>query len=423
MSRLPNLFYAQSGGMTAVINTTAAAVAQAARRHRDRIGRVYAGENGIMGALQEAMVDLSRESDAALDALGHTPGGAFGSSRFALGTPTSHPHHYARIIDVFRAHDIRWFLYNGGGGSAGTSLHVANAARAAGYPLSVIHLPKTVDNDLAHTDFSPGFGCVAKYTAVSAQEAALDVASMCRTSTQVFVMEVMGRHAGWIAAASALAQKPDGSSAPQVILFPEVAFDEARFLAAVAQAVASDGYCVVVTAEGLAVNNPLLATESVIAADHGKDLLNVHTGKAAPYLAALVGQRLGLRCHFAVSDYLQRSARHIASAVDVDAARRVGEAAVDMALAGADRVMVSLQRKGVRKTGWDVVPVPLEKVIGKEVCLPRRFIRRDGFGITAACRDYLLPLIQGEDYPPYHLGLPQYATLKKIAVKRKLPPL
>lgn len=426
MSRRPalsNLFYAQSGGMTAVINATAAAVALAARNHPDRIGRVYAGENGILGALQEELLDLSRESTAALEALRYTPGGAFGSSRFALGTPASHPQHYARIIDVLRAHDIRWFLYNGGGGSAGTSLHVANAARAAGYPLSVIHLPKTVDNDMAQTDFSPGFGSVAKYTAVSTREAARDVASMCRTSTQVFVMEVMGRHAGWIAAASALAQE-DGEGAPHVILFPEVAFDEARFLAAVERAVAKDGYCVVVTAEGLAVNNPLVPAEPVIAArDHGKDLLNVHTGKAAPYLAALVSERLGLRCHFAVSDYLQRSARHIASAVDVEAAWQVGEAAVAMALAGADRVMVSLQRRSGRTTAWDVVPVPLAKVIGKEVCLPRRFIRRDGFGITDACRQYLLPLIQGEDYPPYRHGLPHYPVLKRIAVKRKLPPL
>ena len=279
MSRLTNIFYAKSGGITAVINATAAAVALTARNHPERIGKVYAGENGIMGALEEAMVDLSRESDAALNALRYTPGGAFGSSRFALGTPASHPQHYARIIDVFRAHNIRWFLYNGGGGSAGTSMHIANAARQAGYPLAVIHLPKTVDNDLAQTDFSPGFGSVAKYTAVSTHEAALDVASMCRTSTQVFVMEVMGRHAGWIAASSALAQQ-DGTGAPHIILFPEIAFNEARFLAAVERAVASDGYCVVVTAEGLAVNNPMVDTESVIATTgHGKDKLNVHTGK------------------------------------------------------------------------------------------------------------------------------------------------
>lgn len=424
MSVLPNLFYAQSGGMTAVINATAAGVVQTARRHRDRIGRVYAGENGILGALEEAMLDVSREREATLAALRYTPGGAFGSSRFALGTPTSHPHHYARMIDVFRAHNIRWFLYNGGGGSAGTSLHVANAARAARYPLSVIHLPKTVDNDMALTDFSPGFGSVAKYTAVSTREAALDVASMCRTSTQVFVMEVMGRHTGWIAAASALAQEENGCGAPHIILFPEVTFDEARFLAAVKQTVATAGYCVVVTAEGLAVNNPVVSSPGAALdmGEHGKDRLNVHTGKAAPFLAALVSQQLGLRCHFAVSDYLQRSARHIASAVDVDAAWRAGEAAVELALTGADRVMVSLQRKGARKVSWDMTSVALEKVAGKEVGLPKRFIRGDGFGITAACRDYLLPLIQGEDYPPYQQGMPQYAVLKKYAVTKKLLP-
>ena len=420
MSRLPNLFYAQSGGMTAVINATAAGVVYTARLHRDRIGRVYAGENGIMGALQENLLDLSRESETAIRDLRHTPGGAFGSSRFALGTPASHPQHYARLIDVFRAHNIRWFLYNGGGGSAGTSLHVANAARAAGYPLSVIHLPKTVDNDMAHTDFSPGFGSVAKYTAISTREAALDVVSMCRTSTQVFVMEVMGRHAGWIAAASALAQE-GSTGAPHIILFPEVAFDQEKFLAAVQKAVAADGFCVVVTAEGLAVNNPDVGEHVRMPADHGMDLLNVHTGKAAPYIAALVERRLQFRCHFAVSDYLQRSARHIASAVDVDAAWRVGEAAVTMALAGEDRVMASLQRNEGRRAQWKIVPVPLEKVVGKEVCLPRRFISRDGFGITEACREYLQPLIVGEDYPPYQNGLPCIAKLKRIRVGKKLP--
>ncbi|MFP5430568.1 MAG: 6-phosphofructokinase [Gammaproteobacteria bacterium] len=420
-SALPNLFYAQSGGMTAVINTTAVAVAQAARRYPERIGRVYAGENGIMGALEEAMIDLSRESPSAMVRLSHTPGGAFGSSRFALGTPESHPHHYQRILDVFRAHNIRWFLYNGGGGSAGTSLHVANAARAAGYPLTVIHLPKTVDNDLAATDFSPGFGSVAKYTAVSTREAALDVMSMCRTSTQVFVMEVMGRHAGWIAASAGLAQV-DGQGAPHIILFPEVAFDEARFLAAVSAAVARDGFCVVVTAEGLAVNNPQVrVADEIVTADHGKDRLNVHTGKAAPYLAALVGQRLGFRCHFAVSDYLQRSARHIASSVDVAAAWQVGEAAVDLAVAGHDRVMVALERRPGRQPVWETVAVPLSRVARREVCVPRRFIRRDGFGITEACRDYLLPLIHGEDYPPYRDGLPLLAPLKRQRVVRLLP--
>jgi len=426
MPRLPNLFYAQSGGMTAVINATAAGVMQAARQHRDRIGRVYAGEYGIMGALFEELFDLSRESASTIAALRHTPGGAFGSSRYALGTPESHPQHYARILEVFRAHDIRWFLYNGGGGSAGTSLHIANAAQQAGYPLSVIHLPKTVDNDMALTDFAPGFGSVAKYTAVSVREAALDVASMCATSTQVFVMEVMGRHAGWIAAASALAQE-GGAGAPHLILFPEVPFDQDAFLKKVKETVAAEGFCVVVTAEGLAVNNPLVDENAVIQADHGKDRLNVHTGNAAPYIARLIEARLHMRCHFAVSDYLQRSARHIASAMDVDAAWRVGFSAVEMALVGENRVMAGLQRQSSARdvhgddVRWDIVSQPLGRVVRKEVCLPRRYIRRDGFGITEACRAYLLPLIQGEDYPPYTNGLPQHAVLKRIRVKKKLP--
>lgn len=431
MSRLPNLFYAQSGGMTAVINASAAGVMQAARQQRDRIGRVYAGENGIMGALLEELFDLSRESAASIAALRGTPGGAFGSSRYALGTPESHPQHYARILDVFRAHDIRWFLYNGGGGSAGTCLHVANAAKQAGYPLSVIHIPKTVDNDLACTDFSPGFGSVAKYTAVSVREAALDVASMCATSTQVFVMEVMGRHAGWIAAASALAQE-NGQGPPHLILFPEVPFAQDVFLEKVKGIVAAEGFCVVVAAEGLAVHNPLVNASAVQQADHGKDRLNVHTGNAAPFIARLIETHLHMRCHFAVSDYLQRSARHIASATDVDAAWRVGLAAVEMALAGEDRVMAALQRRSTARdmpwdyvyrndVHWDIIAQPLRRVVGKEVCLPRRYIRRDGFGITAACRAHLLPLIQGEDYPPYSNGLPRHAVLKRVKAQKQLP--
>jgi len=338
--RRPNLFYAQSGGVTAVINASAAGVLGAARQHRDRIGRVYAGENGILGALEEELFDLSKAGVAAMAALRQSPGSAFGSSRYPLGTPESHPQHYARLLEVLRAHDIRWFLYNGGGGSAGTCLHVARAAQAAGYPLSVLLIPKTVDNDLALTDFSPGFGSVAKYTAVCVREAALDVAAMARTSTQVFVMEVMGRHAGWIAAAGALAQDGKGRGAPQLILFPEVRFDEEKFLARVEDTLAREGHCVIVAAEGLAIHNPALAGQTPAPADeHGKDRLNVHTGKAAPYLAELIQARLGVRCHYSVSDYLQRSARHLAAQVDVDAAYRVGAAAVDMALAGRHLVM------------------------------------------------------------------------------------
>lgn len=422
MSRRPTLFYAQSGGVTAVINASAAGVLAAARARRDEIGRVYAGENGILGALEESLFDLSREPASAIAALRRLPGSAFGSSRYPLGTPDSHPQHYARLLEVFRAHDIRWFLYNGGGGSAGTCLHVAAAAKAAGYPLSVIHIPKTVDNDLARTDFSPGFGSVAKYTAVSVREAALDVASMARTSTQVFVMEVMGRHAGWIAAASALAQEADGRGAPHLILFPEVAFDEAGFMAKVEAVIAREGYCVIVTAEGLAIHNPVLGQGAPEAGEHGKDRLNVHTGKAAPYLADLIHRRLGVRCHYSVSDYLQRSARHIAASVDVDAAWRVGEAAVEMALAGRHLVMPALKRRpGARQVRWDIEAVPLARVAGQEVGLPRHFISRDGYGITPRCRAYLLPLIQGEDYPPYQDGLPRYTPLRLAKVERRLP--
>lgn len=424
MSRRSNLFYAQSGGVTAVINASAAGVLAAARRHRDVIGHVYAGANGIEGLLKEELFDLSRAPASAVEALRRLPGSAFGSSRYPLGTPASHPQNYARMIEVLRAHDIRWFLYNGGGGSAGTALHMAAAAKAAGYPLSVIHIPKTVDNDMVGTDFSPGFGSVAKYTAVSVREAALDVVSMMRSSTQVFVMEVMGRHAGWIAAASALAQDSDGRGAPHLILFPEVPFDEVDFLAKVEATLAREGHCVIVTAEGLAIHHRTMGefSQQVIVSEHGKERLNVHTGKAAPYLADLIHRRFGVRCHYSVSDYLQRSARHIASAVDVDAAFRCGEAAVEMALAGQHRVMAGLRRvTGARRVRFEIEPVPLGRLAARELTLPRGFISRDGYGITTRCRNYLLPLIQGEDYPPYRNGLPHYAPLRLERAPRRLP--
>ena len=410
-----NLLYAQSGGVTAVINTTACAVIETCRKHRIR---AYAARNGILGALREELIDLSREERSAIAALRHTPGGAFGSCRFKLKSLEIDRPRYERLIEVLRAHDIRYFLYNGGNDSADTSLKISAIGKELGYPLQVIGVPKTIDNDLSVTDSCPGFGSVAKYTAVSITEASLDVASMCESSTKVFVMEVMGRHAGWIAAAAGLAAT--GKDAPpHIILFPEVAFDEAAFLARVEATVKRVGYCSIVVSEGLK------NAEGKFLAEAGSTDAFGHTqlGGVGPLIAQLVKSRLGYKYHWAVPDYLQRSARHLASKSDVEQAYAVGKAAVEYALAGKNAEMPVIKRISTTPFKWKIEAVPITRIANIEKKLPKNFITRDGFNITAAARGYFEPLIRGEDRPPYDAvtGLPKYAQLKRVLVKKKLP--
>jgi len=410
-----NAFYAQSGGVTAVINASACGVIETARLHKKHIGKVYAGHNGIIGALTEELIDTSKESASTIAALRHTPSGAFGSCRYKLKSIEKNLAEYERLIEVFKAHNIGYFFYNGGGDSADTCLKISQLAERMGYPIQAIHIPKTVDNDLPITDNCPGFGSVAKYVAVSTKEASLDVASMCASSTKVFILEVMGRHAGWIAAAGGLAAQNEGD-APHIILFPEIAFNKEKFLKKVQQSVKKNGYCTVVASEGAQYKDgTFLADAGNVDAFGHKQL-----GGVAPTLAAMVKETLGYKYHWALADYLQRSARHIASATDVEQAYAVGKAAVEMALAGKNAVMPAIIRgKGKRYT-WSIQEAPLEKVANVERMMPRNFITRDGFGITEKARDYLSPLIQGEDYPPYKNGVPDYPTLKKVRVPKKL---
>lgn len=408
------LLYAQSGGVTAVINATASAVISTARAHRIK---VLAGRNGILGVLREELIDTRRESAAAIRALAHTPGGAFGSCRYKLGSLEDDRAKYERLIDVLRAHDVRWFLYNGGNDSADTALKLSRLAAEFDYPLTCIGVPKTVDNDLALTDCCPGFGSAAKYTAVSVREAALDVAAMADTSTKVFVYEAMGRHAGWLAAAAGLAGNgPD--QAPHIILFPERDYDEADFLARVQQVVDRVGWCVVVASEGIRT------ADGKFVADAGgsKDSFG-HTqlGGVAPYLAGRVQDKLGLKVHWAIPDYLQRSARHIASQTDLDQAMAVGKAAVEMALEGKNATMPAIKRTSDSPYRWKIEPAPLSRIANREKKVPAAFLRKDGFGITAAARRYLEPLIRGEAYPPYGRdGVPTYVELENSLVKKKL---
>ena len=409
------LLYAQSGGVTAVINATASAVIQAAR---GRKVKVLAARNGILGALREDLVDTSKESLADIRALAHTPGGAFGSCRFKLKSLEQDQDKYQRLLDVLDAHDVRWFLYNGGNDSADTALKLSEMARVTGYPLTCIGVPKTVDNDLVVTDTCPGFGSAAKYTAVSVAEAALDVAAMADTSTKVFVYEVMGRHAGWLAAAGGLAGSGK-DDAPQVILFPEIAYDEAKFLARVQAVVKKVGWCVVVVSEGIRHADGRFVAD----AGGGKDAFgHSQLGGVGPLLAATVKDKLGLKVHWTVPDYLQRSARHIASATDLAQAQAVGQAAVDYALAGKNGVMPVIVRTSAKPYRWKIAPAPLTDIANHEKTMPKGFIDRSGFGITAACRAYLQPLVKGEAPPPYRAdGLPDYVRLKNLPVPRKLP--
>jgi ATP-dependent phosphofructokinase / diphosphate-dependent phosphofructokinase len=412
---MKNAFYAQSGGVTAVINASACGLIETARRHRDEIAKVYAGRHGIIGALTEDMIDTSKESRAAIAALRYTPGGAFGSARYKLAGIDQNRAQYERLIDIFRAHDIGYFFYNGGNDSMDTAQKVSEIAVQMAYPIKCIGIPKTVDNDLPLTDCCPGFGSAAKYIAVSTREAALDVASMARTSTKVFVLEVMGRHAGWMAAAGGLAGDKAGD-APHIILFPEVAFDRERFLAKVRSTVEKYGYCVVVVSEGVRGPDGKFLAEAGTKDAFGHSQL----GGVGPVVAQMTQEAFGYKFHWAVADYLQRSARHIASKVDVEQAYAVGRAAVELALRGRNAVMPTIVRKSAKPYRWSIGEAPLSEIANKEKKLPRNFITKDGFGITAACRTYLQPLIGGEDYPPYSRGLPAYVTLKGVSVKRRL---
>jgi ATP-dependent phosphofructokinase / diphosphate-dependent phosphofructokinase len=410
-----NAFYAQSGGVTAVINASACGVIETARKHSDKIGKVYAGRNGIIGALTEDLIDTTQESDAAIAALRHTPSGAFGSCRYKLKSLEANRAEYERLIEVFKAHDIGYFFYNGGGDSADTCYKVSQLSEAMGYPIQAVHVPKTVDNDLPITDNCPGFGSVAKYIAVSTLEASFDVRSMAKTSTKIFVIEVMGRHAGWIAAAGGLVED---YAIPVLILFPEVLFDKDKFLAAVKAKVEQHGFCTIVVSEGCHWPDGTFLAEQGSRDAFG----HAQLGGAAPVVANMIKEAMGYKFHWAVADYLQRAARHLASQSDVEQAYAMGKAAVEFALAGHNSIMPTVVRKSNYPYQWEVGMAALADVANVEKMMPKEFITEDGYGITQACKDYLIPLIQGEEYPPYKNGMPDYVTLSNNAVAKKCPP-
>ncbi|MCU7836211.1 MAG: 6-phosphofructokinase [gamma proteobacterium symbiont of Taylorina sp.] len=409
-----NAFYAQSGGVTAVINASACGVIQTARKHSDKIGTVYAGRNGIIGALTEDLIDTNLESDEDIAGLLHTPSGGFGSCRFKLKGLEESKAEYERLIEVFKAHDIGYFFYNGGGDSADTCHKVSQLSEKMGYPIQAVHVPKTVDNDLPITDNCPGFGSVAKYIAVSTLEASFDVRSMAKTSTKIFVIEVMGRHAGWIAAAGGLVED---QNIPVVILFPEVEFDQEKFLAKVDEKVKEYGFCTIVVSEGVHWADGRFLAEQGTRDSFG----HAQLGGAAPVVANIIKDALGYKFHWAVADYLQRAARHLSSKSDVEQAYALGKAGVEFALEGDNAIMPTVDRISDSPYEWKIGKAPLSEVANVEKMMPMDFITDDGFGITEKCKTYLLPLIEGEDYPPYENGLPKYVVLKNQSVEKKLP--
>ena len=415
MTDAKNAFYAQSGGVTSVINASACGVIETARKHPEKIANVYAGRNGIIGALTEDLIDTNQETDADIAALKFTPSGAFGSCRYKLKGLEENIAQYERLINIFKAHNIGYLFYNGGGDSADTCYKISKLSEKMNFPIQAIHIPKTVDNDLPITDVCPGFGSVAKYIAISTREASYDVASMAKTSTKVFVIEVMGRHAGWIAAAGGLAADED-NDIPIVILFPEIKFNQEAFLARVNANVEKYEYCSVVVSEGARWPDGKFLAEQGTRDAFGHSQL----GGAAPVVANMIKEALGYKYHWAVADYLQRSARHIASKTDVEQAYALGKAAVDMAIAGENAVMPTIVRKSDSPYVWEIGRAKLEDVANLEKMMPKEFITDDGFGITEACRRYLLPLIEGEDYPPYKNGMPKYVILKNKSVAKIL---
>ena len=410
-----NILYAQSGGATAVINATACGLIEAARNNPDKIDKIYAAHNGILGVLNEELIDTNHESDESIAALRHTPASAFGTCRYKLKSIEEDKAQYQRLLEVFKAHNIQYFFYNGGGDSQDTSLKISQLSRTSNYPLTCIGIPKTIDNDLPLTDCCPGFGSVAKYVAISVREATLDVACMASTSTKVFVLEVMGRHTGWIAAASGLARNSN-RDAPHIILFPEVPWDEAKVLEKVDWQVQNRGYCVIVASEGLRDQNGKFLSESGTHDAFGHTQL----GGVAPLIAKIIKDKLGYKYHWAVSDYLQRSARHIASRTDVEQAYALGQRAIDFALDGQDAVMLTIVRLSDRPYKWKIDTVDLSEAANQEYTLPKEYISKNGLNITAACENYIRPLIEGEDYPPYEKGLPNYIKMKKILADRIL---
>ena len=410
-----NLLYLQSGGVSSVINVSACGVLEEAYRHSQLITGIYSAAFGIHGLLNEEIYDVTNLNKETLRAIRCMPGGVFGSSRHRIVDAHEDDSEYQRLLNIFRAHGISCFLYNGGGGSMAAAEKIADYCRTLNFPISCIGIPKTIDNDMEQTDNCPGYGSVAKFTATTTREAGLDVASTYTSSTKVLLMEVMGRHAGWIAAAAGLAQQ-EVDDPPHLIIFPERPLNKKDFLNKVDECVKRIGYCVVIVAEGARGEDGEYINANVTSSGHRQ------LGGAAMVLAILIKELLGYKYHCVISDYLQRSARHLSSQVDVEHAYAVGSAAVRYALAGKDCVVPMITRISSSPYKWKINEVSLKVVANKEKFLPQSYISKDGYGISDTAREHILPLIQGEAYPIYQDGLPQMTRHRFPLLTKKLLP-
>tara|TARA_Y100000766_G_scaffold285136_1_gene306621 strand:+ start:3221 stop:4444 length:1224 start_codon:yes stop_codon:yes gene_type:complete len=400
---MKNAFYAQSGGVTSVINSSAFGLFSELKEKVPE-ANIYVGKNGIVGLIDNEVYDLSK-SKKPLELLLDSPGGMFGSCRYKLPEKEDEKF-YQDLFKQLDKYSIGHFFYNGGNDSADTCYKISEAAKKLNYSLNAIAIPKTIDNDLAITDNCPGFGSVAKYIATSVKEASLDIKSMCKTSTKVFILEVMGRHAGWIAAAAELAND-DENTYVHKILIPEIPLNEEAFLAGVQKDVEEFGYSVIVASEGLKNQNGKFYSASDKKDSFGHNQL----GGLAPKLANLIDKNLNYKYHWSVSDYLQRSARHISSKTDIEQAISVGKAAANMALNNKNGFMPVICRDSNSPYSWSIKESELMHIANKEKTIPANFISEDGFRISQNGVDYLKPLTIGESYPKYRDGIPVYEQL------------
>jgi len=414
-----NVLYAQAGGVSAVINASAAAVIEKVQKHPDQFGKIYTALNGIKGVLEEALIDVSNMSSETLERLKHQPGAAFKACRFDLDPLEHNTAQYERVLEVFKTYEIGYFFYNGGNGSMVTAQKVADYCGEHGHPVICVGVAKTIDNDLDLSHCSPGFGSAAKYIATSFLEASLDIISMHETSSKFFVMECMGRNTGWLTLAAGLAKEviPD---LPLILLPAERAFNKTLFIQKVEQLISEKGYCVCAVSEGLQdEQGEYLAIAGI---EHTLERDYTQLGGVGSYLSHMVSQHIQSKTHCAVPDYLQRSASHIVSQTDWQMAYDAGKASVEAALRGAHGVLPIIEVTGENPLTWCFKTVELEAVANLEKTVPDNFLTEDGMDITPAALDYLRPLIQGERPVHFKNGLPDIAIMSFVQVQKKLTP-
>jgi 6-phosphofructokinase 1 len=415
-----NLLVAQSGGPTAVINSSIAGVISEAGRH-ECIEEIYGGMNGVYGILQENLIDIGEENTKSIQSLKHTPAAALGTCRYKINFKTDAEQaekDMNRLFEVIEAHNIRYFFYAGGNDSQDTTNKVHLEAAKRGYDIRAIGVPKTIDNDLPHTDHTPGYGSVIKYNATTVMEVGADLRSQATDEGSCCIIEVMGRSAGWIAAGTVLAKEREDDP-PHIILLPEIPFNETKFLVKAMDTVTKNGYCVVVVGEGLkdTEGNEIGADKTKLDA-FGHPVL----AGAAERLAEIVEPALNLKTRTVKLGYAQRAAAHYASQTDVDEAFACGEAAVRAAIEGQSGFMVKLVRESDEPYKWSTGLQPLEDIANQEAFIPRDWISEDGWLPNEKFEKYARPLIQGELHLPTKGGLPAFARLNKVAVDKVLPP-